>query len=328
MKRKILCPWCGEKLNSTVYSTDFEERYLPSSSEILCQTEQELSSLFEFGQVSEDYISSVAEKFVNNYGQAGLIEKVPFETNQTRGWVQGPENFQLESTTVWSFPDRGSWATHNSKYRGNWSPYIPRNVIERYTKEGETVLDQFVGSGTTLTEAKLLNRKGIGVDINPHAVELSEKNTNFDGNNVLDVQLHIADARKLWFIKDESIDLICTHPPYSDIIKYSEDIENDMSHLGINDFLREMESVAQECYRVLKKDKYCAILIGDTRKHGHVVPLGFNTMEVFINSGFKLKEIVIKQQHNCNSTSYWRDRSKKFNILLLAHEYLFVFHKM
>jgi len=76
-----------------------------------------------------------------------------------------PENFNLETTTVWSFPDRGDWATHSGKYRGNWSPFIPRNVILRYSKEGETVLDQFVGSGTTLVEAKLLKRKGIGVDI-------------------------------------------------------------------------------------------------------------------------------------------------------------------
>jgi 16S rRNA G966 N2-methylase RsmD len=326
MTGKILCPKCGEEFNWTNYSKHLEEKYLPNGPEFMYQTEQELLFPLEFGQASEE--CNVAERVANNYGQAKENEKVSFETDQARAWTQGPENFQLEINTVWSFPDRGSWATHNGKYRGNWSPYIPRNVIERYSKEGETVLDQFVGSGTTLTEVILLKRKGIGVDINPRAIELSRKNTNFNGNNARNVKLHVADARKLNFIKDASIDLICTHPPYSDIIKYSEDLENDMSHLGINDFLQEMESVALECYRVLKKDKYCAILIGDIRKHGHVVPLGFNTMELFINSGFKLKEIVIKQQHNCNSTSYWRDRSQKYNFLLLAHEYLFVFHKL
>ncbi len=104
-----------------------------------------------------------------------MIERDPFETVKPSDWTQEPRNFQLETTTVWSFPERGSWATHNGKYRGNWSPYIPRNVIERYSKVGETVLNQFVGSGTTLTEVKLLKRKGIGVDINPHAVQLSLK---------------------------------------------------------------------------------------------------------------------------------------------------------
>ena len=65
-----------------------------------------------------------------------------------------PEDFELETNTVWAFPDRGKWATHDAKYRGNWSPYIPRNVILRYSKENDTVLDQFVGGGTTAVEAK------------------------------------------------------------------------------------------------------------------------------------------------------------------------------
>lgn len=69
-----------------------------------------------------------------------------------------PEYFELETNTVWAFPDRGKWATHDAKYRGNWSPYIPRNVILRYSKENDTVLDQFVGGGTTAVEAKLTNR--------------------------------------------------------------------------------------------------------------------------------------------------------------------------
>ena len=73
-----------------------------------------------------------------------------------------PNNFRLKPTTVWSFPDRGSWATHSGKYRGNWSPYVPRNLILRYSKPGDWLLDQFMGGGTTLVEAKLLNRNAVG----------------------------------------------------------------------------------------------------------------------------------------------------------------------
>lgn len=237
-----------------------------------------------------------------------------------------PENFELETNTVWAFPNRGKWATHDAKYRGNWSPYIPRNVILRYSCKGDTVLDQFVGGGTTAVEAKLTYRNFIGFDINPNAVELSKMKCNFDFNTDCETRIELGDARKLK-LPDECVDLICTHPPYADIIHYSENIENDLSNLNIKNFLPEIHKVAEEAYRVLKKDKYCAVLMGDTRQNGMVQPLAFETMMLFKMAGFKLKEIIIKEQHNCKATGYWKTNSIKYNFLLLAHEYLFVFKK-
>lgn len=237
-----------------------------------------------------------------------------------------PENFELETNTVWAFPDRGKWATHDAKYRGNWSPYIPRNLILRYSAEGDTVLDPFVGGGTTAVEARLTNRNFIGFDINPEAVELSRQKCAFRFDTTASSVIEVADARKLP-LNDNSVDLICAHPPYADIINYSEDIEGDLSLLPIKDFLFEMGKVADEFYRVLKKDKFCAILMGDMRKKGMVQPLAFETMRIFEMAGFKTKEIIIKEQHNCTATGYWKTNSIKYNFLLLAHEYLFVFKK-
>ena len=238
-----------------------------------------------------------------------------------------PEEFELEMNTVWSFPDRGKWATHDAKYRGNWSPYIPRNLLLRYSNEGNLILDQFAGGGTTLVEAKLLNRNVIGVDINNNALERCKEKCDFEYENSGKVYFYEADARNLNFILDENIDFICTHPPYANIIKYSEDIENDLSHLKVKDFLIEMEKVASESYRVLKKDKFCAILMGDTRQKGHIIPMSFEVMKIFEKVGFKTKEIIIKEQHNCKATGFWKTNSVKYNFLLIAHEYLFIFKK-
>ena len=239
-----------------------------------------------------------------------------------------PDDFELEMTTHWTFPKRGDWATHDAKWRGNWSPYIPRNIMLRYSKEGDCVLDQFAGGGTTLVEAKLLNRNIIGVDVNDVALERCREKTNFEHEGANGkVYLKKGDARNLSFISDEHVDLICTHPPYADIIQYSEDIEEDLSHLKIADFLEEMKKVAGECYRVLKKDKFCAILMGDTRKKGCMVPMSFDVMKIFEEAGFTLKELIIKEQHNCRATGYWKTNSVKYNFLLIAHEYLFVFKK-
>lgn len=237
-----------------------------------------------------------------------------------------PENFELETNTVWAFPDRGKWATHDAKYRGNWSPYIPRNIILRYSQEGDTVLDPFVGGGTTAVEAKLTNRNFVGFDINPEAIELSRQKCDFQFDTTATSVIDIADARKLP-LEDNSMDLICAHPPYADIIHYSENIEGDLSLLSIKDFLFEMGKVAEEFRRVLKKGKFCAILMGDMRKKGMVQPLAFETMRVFELAGFKTKEIIIKEQHNCKATGYWKTSSIKFNFLLLAHEYLFIFKR-
>ncbi len=182
-----------------------------------------------------------------------------------------------------------------------------------------------MGSGTTLVEAKLLGRHAVGVDINPQSVSISETNLQFQCETNSKIFTRNANAKNLYFIKDSCFDLICMHPPYANIIRYSKGIEGDISLLGVEEFLTEIKKVAEESYRVLKKGKMCSVMIGDVRKNGKVIPLGFRTMECFLQAGFMNKEIIIKEQHNCRSTDYWEKQSNNF--LLLAHEYIFVFQK-
>ena len=251
-----------------------------------------------------------------------------------------PKDFKEERTTVWSFRRRGNWATHSGEYRGNWSPYIPRNVILKYSKPGETVLDYFCGAGTTAVEAKLLGRRCIALDINPQAIELAKRNINFPVNGqpslfgtgklsqkIYEQKLRVGDARNLKSLSDNSIDLICAHPPYANIINYTDGTEGDLSFFDIDEFLMEMSKVARESFRVLKPGKQCAILIGDTRKKKHIIPLGFMLIDVYLKAGFKLRELIIKRQHNCKTTGFWYANSIKYNFLLLAHEYLPIFEK-
>ena len=234
-----------------------------------------------------------------------------------------------EATTVWSFPKRGNWATHRPTYRGNWAPQIPRNLILKYTQEGDLVLDPMVGGGTTLIEAKLLNRDAIGADINPQAVKLAKESLKFEVDNKSKQECYVGDARKPENIASDSMDLIATHPPYLNIIKYSEiPIQGDLSNIGsLSKFLAEFEPAVKEFYRVLKPDHYCAILIGDTRRHRHYVPLAFNVMSLFLKNGFILKEDIIKIQHNCQTTPKWSSAVKKYDFYLIMHEHLFVFRK-
>ncbi len=82
---------------------------------------------------------------------------------------------------------------------------MPRNLILRYSKQGDWILDQFLGSGTTLVEAKLLNRNAVGVDINPQSISISEKNLQFQCDTTSKIYLKNGSATNLTFIKDNKI---------------------------------------------------------------------------------------------------------------------------
>jgi DNA modification methylase len=242
-----------------------------------------------------------------------------------------PANFAPEEWTVWSFPNRGDWATHSGGYRGNWSPFIPRNLIHRFTAPGDLVCDPMVGSGTTLVECRLMSRRGVGVDINPDALMVAMNRLDFKPSNSQrearqdEIKLFHGDARNLNEVGDESVDLVTVHPPYCDIISYSS-VLGDLSQLALEDFIHEIRRVADECFRVLKPNKHCGILIGDSRKHRHYVPINVGVLGEFLEAGFVMKEDIIKLQHNTlGSREHWAGHS--YDFYKLAHEHLFVFRK-
>ena len=186
-----------------------------------------------------------------------------------------------------------------------------------------------IGGGTTAIEAKILNRNIVCSDVNDVALERTKKCLEFEVENKSWQKVLKRDARDLGKAKNESVDFILTHPPYADIIKYSEGkIEEDLSNIhDIDKFVEEMGKVAGELYRVLKNGKYCAILIGDTRRNTMYQPLAYKVMEVFLKAGFQLKEDVIKRQFNCKAIGFWVKKSKESNFLLIMHEHIFVFYK-
>lgn len=257
---------------------------------------------------------------------------VPWEAyRKSKNFNLQPLNFKPERTTVWSFKERGDWASHTPQYRGNWSPYVVRNILELYSHPGDLILDPMVGGGTTPVECLLTGRNSISFDINPLSIDIVKDRLKIPNiENELPKTSHqvsTGDARNLSMIKDESIDLIATHPPYANIIKYSESIDGDLSRMDTNEFFKEFHKAIKEYLRVLKNGKYCAILVGDTHYKGHYVPLANRMMLQFLDAGFLLKEDVIKVEWNCQSDFYlyWYRNN---NFLLTAHEHLYIFKKV
>ncbi len=113
-----------------------------------------------------------------------------------------------------------------------------------------------------------ISEEKYGFDINPEAVKITLENLNFECEGSYKQKVFVRDIRILNSIKDNSIDLIVTHPPYLNIIKYSDGkIEGDLSNIAsVSKFLIELEKGIKELYRVLKEDKYCAISLETLEK--------------------------------------------------------------
>lgn len=79
----------------------------------------------------------------------------------------------------WSFSDKTrkdtAYITHGyHRYPAKFIPQIVSRLAEKYTKEGDFVVDPFGGCGTTLVESKVMGRPSIAVDINPVATLITK----------------------------------------------------------------------------------------------------------------------------------------------------------
>jgi len=311
--------------------------------------------LLKMREVSfEEYL-----EYVSEHREVSIEDQViKLEPIKVKRLEPSSEELTDITTTVWSFPKRGTWATHKGDYRGNWAPQIPRALITMFTKPGDLVLDPMVGSGTTLIEAKLLGRNSIGVDISYGAVILTLhrlyylvkaleeykgrrragsagiSSVEVGGVNIEDIEkawfkVYHGDARRLDAVESGSVDLVAVHPPYFNIIEYSGSrVEGDLSRAeSLEEYLRWLRDVAREIYRVLKPGKHCGVLIGDTRIHRHFVPISHHVLEIFLDTGFILKEEVIKIQHKMKTTREVWNKLRERDFLLIYHEKLYIFRK-
>ena len=280
---------------------------------------------------------TVIDRAIRSSVEGGKVHYTPPAIASVSNWE--PRGFELESNTIWDFPIRGKWAVHVGDYRGNWPPQLVRNIILRYTQQGDLVLDTFMGGGTTLFEAWLLNRYSVGIDISKLAYqtathrlaqmeELSKKDERAKIVPKYKPQLinadstFITDATAYQTIKQRSVKLLCVHPPYLDALAYTDGRLDDLSQLKApTQFLERIATFARGSTPYLASDNICAVLIGDVRKKGRIIPLGAMVLEVFMGLGFQLLDIIIKTQN--------RDRSSEFYYAandghLLAHEYLYI----
>ena len=240
--------------------------------------------------------------------------------------------------SLWIFDKRDTSGMHKADYWGNFIPQIPNQLLRRYTKKGEWVLDPFLGSGTTLIECKRLGRNGVGVELNPDVAKSAdsiiekEKNPFKITTKVIRGNSRTFDYKsELKKFKTETFQFAIMHPPYWDIIKFSNNKDDLSNAKTVQDFLKMFGEVVNNFFPVLSKGRYCAVVIGDKYVSGEWIPLGFYVMQEMMNTGFKLKSTIIKNFDQTtakrNQKELWRYRALAGGFYIFKHEYIFLFQK-
>ncbi|HIU82189.1 MAG TPA: DNA methylase [Candidatus Ornithoclostridium faecavium] len=239
--------------------------------------------------------------------------------------------------SLWIIPSRDNSGVHSGHYHGNFVPQIPHQLLTRYTKAGDYVLDPFSGSGTTLIEAQRMGRNSIGIELQPSvAAEAiarihSEQKTGIIADTFVDDSRTFDTKRILDTYKIENVQFIIYHPPYWDIIKFSDD-KNDLSNSeSLDKFLGNFRQVVKNTSTILEKGRYCAVVIGDKYANSQLVPLGFYCMQAMQQEGLTLKATIVKNfeetKGKANQKALWQQRALKNGLYLFKHEYIFVFKK-
>lgn len=274
----------------------------------------------------------------------------------TKHWK---EYSDILTDSLWIIDKRDNSGLHSGFYHGNFVPQIPNQLFRRYTKAGEWILDPFMGSGTSLIEARVLGRNSVGVELQQDvAKSVFERITQGGGdcvrydNNDSEGSVFNATSEQGGGVKTiikvgdsrfvdiasvlhgggvSTVQFVILHPPYWDIIHFSKEA-GDLSNCDtLASFLDGFTKVVDNTCACLDDGRYCAVVIGDKYANGEVVPLGFFCMDIFLRRGYVLKGIIVKNFGETKgkgaNTSIWRYRALANDFYIFKHEYIFVFKK-
>lgn len=220
-------------------------------------------------------------------------------------------------STLWEYPSQhyGSAIQGDKNYTGATPSWVIWQLLQRYTRENDLVVDPMCGSGTTIDVARDLNRRALGYDLGPTRDDVFR-----------------ADARSLP-LENETADFLFIDPPYSTHVDYSDDPAcigklDAGGDDGGEAYYGAMGEVIAECHRVMKNRRYMGLYVSDSFKKGRpFMPIGFELFAI-LREHFKPVDIIAVVRHNAKLTrGNWRKAAEEGNFFLRGFNYLFIMKK-
>lgn len=290
----------------------------------------------ELEQILQSQTLERAEHYLKRLKKG--IQKIKTGKINDINLLRWKEYDEIITDSLWVLDKRDTSGAHLGWYWGNFIPQIPHQMMLRFTKKGDWVLDSFAGSGTTLIECRRLGRNGIGIELNSDVAQKAKESIEKEPNKCsVKSEILVGDSKnidlKSIFEKNKisKVQLLIMHPPYHDIIKFSPN-ENDLSNAkNIEEFLKMFSEVLNNITQYLEKGRYLVLVIGDKYSKGEWIPLGFYCMQEVLKKEYSLKSIIVKNFEETrakrNQKELWRYRALVGGFYIFKHEYIMLFKK-
>lgn len=264
---------------------------------------------------------------------------MPFNDITKDNWKEEPY-VDLKTESWWDWPNWEGVPEQSKDYHGLFIPQIPRSLILRYTKKGDWVLDPLCGAGTSGTEAFLHERHFIGMDLNSDAVFAGSDavrvlRARLPEHKVICSFLH-GDAltfsfREIFKAYGEPPTLIILHPPYHNIIRFTDKPEDLSNQPTVASFLQSLKKLVGRMISLMPIGGHLAIVMGDIYQHGSLIPLGMHSVELGLSCGLNLRAINVKRTAETRG-KLGRRALQRFRDLIhgtatFGHEYVLIFRK-
>ena len=265
-------------------------------------------------------------------------KRLPYSDIDLSRWR---EYDHIWTDSLWIIPSRDRTGGHELDYHGGFVPQIATQMFLRYTRRDDIVLDPFLGSGTSAVEAVRLNRRLIGIELKPELVQRVREKIPPD---LLDDRIRVLQgdstqpqtiARVREVLEEMGADhvhFLILHPPYHDIIRFSDDPSDLSNAPDLESFLALFEKVARHGFELLEPGRFAALVIGDKYAKGELIPLGFYCLDRMQRAGFRPKAIVVKnitgnERGKGRTSNLWRYRALAGGYYIFKHEYVILFQR-